>query len=62
MKLLEYSKVELESDEWAKIRESLSKIEIDSIWSIYWHGAFERTGHITFKSKNDAMTFVLRWS
>jgi hypothetical protein len=62
MRLLENSKVELDSSEWANIRESLSKYETDSIWSIYWHGAFERTGWITFNSKNAAMMFVLRWS
>lgn len=62
MKLLEYGKVELDSDEWANIRDSLAKHEIDSIRCIFWHGAFERTGHITFKSKNTAMMFVLRWS
>ena len=62
MKLLEDCSVSLSADRWIKIKEQLTKVESNSLVSITWAGPFERTGTLRFKSENDALMFLLRWS
>jgi hypothetical protein len=62
MKLLEDYSVSLSADRWIKIKEQLTKVESNSLVSITWTGPFERTRILRFKSENDALIFVLRWS
>lgn len=62
MKLLEDFDVELDMSEWDQIRDQLTKEENDAIWRIFWHGPFERTGHIRFNAKQHAVLFILKHS